>query len=132
MKKNSSSPIKFAKSHEWVLITKNQALIGISDHAQNLLGDVVFVDLPPIGKELNKGDIIGNIESVKTVSDIFSPISGKVSEVNGNLTNEPELVNSDPYEKGWLVKIEIDDANSAELSGLMGQDDYKKYANESS
>lgn len=121
---NFPSNIKYTKEHEWISVQENIGTVGITDYAQGELGDVVFVDIDPNIGEIKKGDSIGTIEAVKTVSDIFAPISGKVIEVNKELTNTPEVVNSDPYGLGWMVKIEIKDQN--ELDDLLNVGQYRE------
>ena len=121
---NFPSNIKYTKEHEWISVQNNIGTVGITDYAQGELGDVVFVDIDPNIGEVKKGDSIGTIEAVKTVSDIFAPISGKVIEVNKELTNTPEVVNSDPYGLGWMVKIEIKDHN--ELDDLLNAEQYRE------
>ncbi len=115
---------KFSKEHEWVKSEGDIAAVGISDHAQHELGDVVYVELPAVGDSFKKGDALGNIESVKAVSDIYAPLSGEVTAVNGELEDQPEIVNQDPYGKGWIVKLKMED--TAELDDLMNHDEYKK------
>ncbi len=114
---NIPQNLKYTKEHEWILIEGSTGTIGITDYAQGELGDVVFVDIDPALTEITKGDSIGTIEAVKTVSDIFAPCSGKVIELNEKLKDSPESVNSDPYGAGWMLKVEI--ANTAELSDLL-------------
>lgn len=114
---NIPQNLKYTKEHEWVLIEGNIGTIGITDYAQGELGDVVFVDIDPALAEITKGDSIGTIEAVKTVSDIFAPFSGKVIELNEHLKDSPESVNSDPYGAGWMLKAEI--ADTTELSDLL-------------
>ena len=109
--------LKYTKEHEWVLVEGNIGTIGVTDYAQGELGDVVFVDIDPAINEIKKGESIGTIEAVKTVSDIFAPYAGKVVEINEALKDSPEVVNSDPYGKGWMIKVEISDA--AELTDLL-------------
>ena len=121
---NFPSNIKYTKEHEWISISDNIGTIGITDYAQGELGDVVFIDIDPNIGEVKKGDSIGTIEAVKTVSDIFAPVSGKVIEVNKELTNTPEVVNSDPYGLGWMVKIEIKDEN--ESGDLLTAEKYRE------
>ncbi|MEM5947219.1 glycine cleavage system protein GcvH [Spirochaetia bacterium 38H-sp] len=117
----------YAETHEWALLNNNDEIVicGISDYAQNSLGDVVFVELPEVGKEVKKGESFGVIESVKTTSDVHAPLSGKIVEVNAKLKDKPELINSSPFEEGWLIKIKP--FNTAEMSSLMTVSDYKKY-----
>ncbi|WP_417427602.1 glycine cleavage system protein GcvH [Halpernia sp.] len=107
--------LNYTKDHEWVKIENNIATIGITDYAQGELGDIVFVDVDSVEDELNEGDVFGSVEAVKTVSDLFLPLSGKIVEFNSALENNPELLNSDPYGKGWIVKLELKDGFSKEL-----------------
>ncbi len=109
--------LKYTKEHEWVLVEGKIGTIGVTDYAQGELGDVVFVDIDPSLAETKKGESIGTIEAVKTVSDIFAPYSGKVLEINNAIKDSPEVVNSDPYGKGWMVKVEISDPS--ELNDLL-------------
>ena len=113
----------YAKSHEWIKVEGNVAFIGISDHAQDRLGSIVFVDLPQVGNTINKGNVFGAVESVKAASDLYLPISGKVVEVNSALEDAPELLNEDAYEN-WIVKIEIKD--QTELNDLLTDEAYEK------
>ncbi|MBK7630696.1 MAG: glycine cleavage system protein GcvH [Ignavibacteriales bacterium] len=115
--------LKYTKEHEWVLVEGNIGTIGVTEYAQGELGDVVFVDIDPALSDVKKGDSIGTIEAVKTVSDIFAPYTGKVVEINEALKDSPEVVNSDPYGKGWMIKVEISDA--AELDDLLDASDYQ-------
>ena len=115
---NFPSELKYTKDHEWIkLVEGNIALIGITDFAQHELGDIVYVDISSIGKPLKAEEVFGTVEAVKTVSDLFLPVAGKVLELNANLEKQPELVNTDPYGEGWMVKLEV--ANIADLDGLM-------------
>ncbi len=114
---NVPQDLLYTASHEWVRVDGDTATIGITDHAQSELGDIVFVDLPHAGLAVSSGQGFGSVESVKTVSDIYSPLSGEVSEVNSALGAQSELVNSDPYGSGWLVKIKLKDAS--EVDGLL-------------
>ena len=115
--------LKYTKEHEWVLIEGNIGTIGVTDYAQGELGDVVFVDIDPAISAIKKGDSIGTIEAVKTVSDIFAPLTGKVIELNESLKDNPEVVNSDPYGQGWMLKVEISDVS--ELSDLLDSTSYQ-------
>ncbi|MBX3095867.1 MAG: glycine cleavage system protein GcvH [Fimbriimonadaceae bacterium] len=115
--------LKYTKSHEWVRVDGDVATIGITDHAQSELGDVVFVDLPTPGRMLSAGDSFGTVESVKTVSDLYSPVGGEVTEVNETLGARPEQVNEAPYEGGWLVRVRM--ADDGELGGLMDANAYE-------
>ena len=116
---------KYAKSHEYIHVEGETGTIGITDYAQKELGDVVFVELPQVGTQLEAGDELGSIESVKAVSELFCPVSGEVTEVNEALADKPELVNTDPYGDGWMIKIKVNDAT--ELDELMPADEYEEY-----
>ncbi len=116
--------LKYTKDHEWAKIEGNVATIGITHHAQDALGEVVFVELPAVGRALKKGDTFGVVESIKAVSDLYSPLTGTVKEINSELTNEPGNTNQDPYGNAWMVKIEL--SNAAETKDLLSPDDYKK------
>ena len=116
--------LKYTKDHEWIKIEGTVATIGITDFAQGELGDIVYVDISSVGQSLKQHDVFGTVEAVKTVSDLFMPLSGKVSEFNKALEVNPEKVNSDPYGDGWMVKIEI--SNAAEANGLLSADQYKE------
>jgi len=115
----------YTKDHEWVEVKGDIATVGITDYAQNHLGDVVYIELPAIGKALDAHSTIGTIESVKAVSEIFSPVSGEVIEANGALNNSPEVVNQDPHGKGWIVRLKM--KNKGDLQALMNAADYEKY-----
>jgi len=115
--------LKYTKEHEWVLVEANAGTIGVTEYAQGELGDVVYVDIDPALSEIKKGESIGTIEAVKTVSDIFAPFSGKVIELNIEIKDSPELVNSDPYGKGWMLKVEI--SNTADLADLLDASAYQ-------
>ncbi|HCO70574.1 glycine cleavage system protein H [Mesotoga sp. Brook.08.YT.4.2.5.1] len=119
---------KFAATHEWVSIEGKVATVGISDHAQDHLGDIVYVDLPEVGKSLKKGDVFCTIESVKAASDIYAPVSGKIVEVNEELDSSPEKINDDAEGEGWIVRIEV--ADESELDSLMDLEAYKKHCEE--
>lgn len=123
---NIPTSLKYTKDHEWAKIQGNTATIGITDHAQSSLGDVVFVELPKIGRELKKGETFGVVESIKAVSDLYSPLNGKVTEVNSALPNEPSLVNQAPYEGAWMIKIEMTDPAAA-TAELMDSAAYKAF-----
>lgn len=116
--------LKYTKDHEWVRIEGNIAVVGITDFAQSELGDIVFVDIDSVDDELNAGDVFGSVEAVKTVSDLYLPLSGKVVEFNEELESEPELVNTDPYGKGWIIKLEI--AAGVDQSELLSADQYNE------
>ncbi len=121
---NVPGNLKYTNNHEWALVVGDVATIGITEYAAGELGDVVYVELPSVGDTAVKGDSIGTIEAVKTVADIYSPVSGEVVEVNEALADTSELVNKDPYGEGWIVKIKLSDP--AELDGLLSSEDYKK------
>lgn len=116
---------RYTKEHEWVDAKDGNARIGITDYAQHELGDVVFVELPPAGKQLVAGKTFGSVESVKAVSDIYAPVSGEVIEANATLQNKPEIINTDPHGEGWLVKAKL--ADPAELNSLMDAAAYEAY-----
>jgi len=116
--------LKYAEAHEWLKIQGDTAIIGITDHAQAELTDIVFVELPEIGKEVKKGEELCVVESVKSVSEIYSPISGKVVNVNKKLDDSPETINESPYDDGWLVELEI--KNKSEIDSLLDAESYKK------
>ncbi|MBN1789660.1 MAG: glycine cleavage system protein GcvH [Bacteroidales bacterium] len=120
---NIPSDLHYTNDHEWIKINGNTALVGITDFAQGELGDIVFVEIETLGSHLGKGSTFGTIEAVKTVSDLFIPLSGKVLEINSKINESPEVINKDPYGAGWLIKMEVDDPS--EVSGLM---DAKAYA----
>lgn len=121
---NIPDNLKYSKDHEWVSVNGSIATVGITDFAQSQLGDIVYVDVQTLDETLSTGDVFGAIEAVKTVADAFMPVSGKIVEINDLLADTPELVNTDPYGKGWMVKIEISD--QAELSTLLSPSDYEK------
>ncbi|CAH1779580.1 unnamed protein product [Owenia fusiformis] len=112
----------YAESHEWVLMNENTATVGISDHAQGMLGDVVFVDLPEVGDTAEAGNACATVESVKAASDIYAPVSGEIVEVNTALENEPSLINTSPLDNGWLFKVKVQDGE--QLSELKSEDQY--------
>ena len=116
---------RYTKEHEWVNVEGGMATVGITDYAQSELGDVVFVELPKVGAKLETGKSFGNVESVKAVSEIYAPASGEVTEANPELTNKPELLNSDPHGAGWLVKVKV--SNAAELNSLMDAPAYEAF-----
>ncbi|EUJ32624.1 glycine cleavage system protein GcvH [Listeria cornellensis] len=116
--------LRYSEEHEWVKDDAGNFVIGITDFAQDQLGDIVFVELPEVGDTITQGDSIGSIESVKTVSDFYAPITGKVVAVNAELEDAPELLNSAPYDAGWLLKVE--DADAAQVAALLSAEDYEK------
>ncbi|MDL2277914.1 glycine cleavage system protein GcvH [Parabacteroides sp. OttesenSCG-928-G07] len=122
---NFPADLKYTKDHEWIRIEGNEAYIGITDYAQSELGEIVFVDITTEGETLNKEEVFGTIEAVKTVSDLFMPVGGEVIGINAELEDKPELVNEDAYGEGWLIKINISDAS--EFDGLLSAEDYQKF-----
>src|SRR4030042_384926 len=116
--------LKFTQTHEWLKLKTDTAKIGITDHAQSELTDIVFVELPQVGKQVKKGDVICVVESVKSVSEIYSPVSGKILNVNKKLEESPETINKSPYDDGWLVEIKVE--NKSEINNLLNADSYKK------
>lgn len=120
---NFPSELKYTKDHEWLKVEGNEAIIGITDFAQRELGDIVYIDINTIGEEVSKDEVFGTVEAVKTVSDLFMPVTGTVLSVNDALNNAPELVNSDPYGEGWMVKVTIADLSS--VDELLDADAYK-------
>jgi glycine cleavage system H protein len=123
--------LRYTREHEWVeILDEGRGRVGITHHAQDELGDVVFVELPGVGDELGGEDVFGTVESVKAVSDLYSPVTGKVIQVNESLEEQPELVNEDPYGQGWMIQVELGDA--AELDGLMSAEQYAAYLAEES
>ena len=122
---NVPSNLKYSKEHEWVRVEGNRAYIGITDFAQSELGDIVFVELPEVGAELSADATFGTVESVKTVSDLYAPVTGTIVEVNGELVDAPEKVNETPYEGGWMVIVELKDAS--ELDNLLTAEQYNEH-----
>ena len=122
---NFPADLKYSKEHEWVRVEGNTGTIGISDFAQKELGDIVFVEIETVGESIPKDEVFGTVEAVKTVSDLFMPIAGKVIAKNEGLNDSPEVVNTDPYGKGWMIKIEFSDP--AQLNELMDAEAYKKH-----
>jgi len=121
---NFPENLKYSNDHEWIKVEGNIALIGITDYAQSELGEIVYVDITTEGESVAHGEVFGSIEAVKTVSDLFMPASGKVLEVNPQLEDKPELVNEDPYGEGWIIKVEIENAD--DINSLLSAEDYKK------
>ncbi|MBI3534430.1 MAG: glycine cleavage system protein GcvH [Deltaproteobacteria bacterium] len=117
--------LKYTKEHEWAKINEKNVTIGITDHAQNALGDIVFVELPPIGKVLKQGEAFGVVESIKAVSDLYSPVTGKVTKVNETVIKEPSQLNKDPHKSAWLIEIEATDTQT--FQNLLNSDDYTHY-----
>jgi glycine cleavage system H protein len=120
---NFPENLKYTKEHEWVAIDGDIATVGVTDFAQGELGDIVFIEIETQGQTLSKDDTFGTIEAVKTVSDLFMPLSGEITEFNNHLENEPESVNNDPYGKGWMIKIKM--SNPSEIDNLLDVDAYK-------
>lgn len=121
---NFPAELKYTKDHEWVRINGNEATVGITDFAQRELGDIVYVDVNTVGETVQREAVFGTVEAVKTVSDLFMPLTGEVLEVNKDIDSAPESVNSDPYGKGWMIKLKISDPS--EIDQLLSADEYKK------
>ena len=121
---NVPTDLKYTKNHEWIRVEGDVATLGITDHAQSELGDIVFVELPEVGDDFEKGEAIGTIEAVKTVADMNTPVSGEIVEVNEGLEDSSEIMNKDPYGEGWIAKIKLSD--SSELDELLSAEDYEK------
>jgi|TARA_B110000438_G_scaffold43356_1_gene43275 glycine cleavage system H protein len=121
---SSPNELKYTEDHEWVKIDGDIAIIGITDHAQSELGDIIFIEFPEVNNRIEKTEPFGTIEAVKTVADLFAPISGKILEINEALEDSPELVNSDAYGEGWVVKVSVDNPN--ELKELLSSENYEK------
>ena len=121
---NFPSELKYTKDHEWVKVEGDTAIIGITDFAQGELGDIVFVEIETVGEEIEADEVFGSVEAVKTVSDLFMPVAGEVLELNEEIEAEPELVNTDPYGKGWMIKVKMN--NPADAEALMTADEYKE------
>lgn len=119
---NVPQNLKYTKDHEWVSVDGDIATIGITDFAQSELGDIVYVEIETEGETLDQEEVFGSVEAVKTVSDLFMPVSGEIIEFNGDLDKDPELVNSDPYGKGWMIKVKM--TNASEVDGLLDADGY--------
>ena len=120
---NIPKELKYTEEHEWIRIDGNTAIIGITDFAQGELGDIVYIDIDSIGNDLDSNEIFGTVEAVKTVSDLFMPIKGKVLEINPDIESTPEIVNEDPYGKGWIIKIEIPEEQ--DISNLLSDEEYR-------
>ena len=120
---NIPAELKYTKDHEWIKIENNIATVGITDFAQGELGDIVYVDVDTLDDTVEEGEVFGSVEAVKTVSDLFMPLTGEVIEFNDELENDPELVNTDPYNKGWMIKIEI--SNASQIDDLLDAEAYK-------
>ncbi|MEO8513784.1 MAG: glycine cleavage system protein GcvH [Ignavibacteria bacterium] len=122
---NIPEGLKYTKDHEWVKVEGNTGTVGITDYAQGELGDIIYIDVTTVGNDVAMGDAFGTIEAVKTVSDMYAPVSGKITEFNSAVNDNPASVNQDPYGAGWLVKIEL--SNKADLDALLSPEDYKKH-----
>ena len=120
---NFPSSLRYTKDHEWIKLDGNVATIGITDYAQKELGDIVYVEVETVGQSLNAGDVFGTVEAVKTVSDLFLPVNGKITELNAALANSPESVNNDPYGEGWMIKMTVD--NPADVNALLDAGAYE-------
>jgi len=120
--------LKYTKEHEWVKLEGSEAVIGITDHAQSQLGDITFIELPQKDRQIKQSDSISTVESVKAASDIYSPVSGTITDVNSSLEDAPELINQSPYENGWICRVNV--SNSGELDNLMDADSYEEYLKE--
>ena len=120
---NIPENLKYTKDHEWISIQGDVATVGITDFAQGELGDIVYVEIEKIGENFSKEEVFGTVEAVKTVSDLFMPLTGKIIDINEELNEKPELVNEDPYGKGWMIKIKV---NSSDISDLLNSEQYKK------
>jgi len=125
---NFPEQLKYTNEHEWIRLDGEFAYVGITDYAQEQLGDIVFVDIPSVGDTLAQGEVFGTIEVVKTISDLFLPVSGEIIEMNGSLEDNPELVNSDPYDKGWIIKIKPSDLS--QFDSLLDASAYRNLINE--
>ena len=121
---NYPDNLRYTKDHEWIRMEGNEAVVGITDFAQHELGDIVYVEIETVGQEMNANDVFGTVEAVKTVSDLFLPVNGTITEVNPNLNNNPELVNSDPYGEGWMIRMRI--ADPASVDELMDAAAYQQ------
>jgi glycine cleavage system H protein len=121
---NFPDNLRYTKDHEWIRLEGDEAFVGITDFAQHELGDIVYVEIETIGQDLNSGDVFGTVEAVKTVSDLYLPVNGTVTEINPKLNSNPELVNNDPYGEGWMAKIKL--SNAADIESLLNAEAYQK------
>jgi len=121
---NFPTDIKYTKDHEWIRIEGDEAVIGITEFAQSELGDIVFLDIDTVGNEVEKDELFGSVEAVKTVSDLFMPVKATVLSVNENLNGSPELINTDPYGEGWMIRVKLD--NPSDVEGLLSAESYKE------
>jgi glycine cleavage system H protein len=122
---NYPTDLMYDKEHEWIRVEGDVVVVGISDFAQDQLGEVVYVDLPAVGDTVNAGETFGEVESVKSVSELYSPVTGEIVKINADLTGAPESINEDPYGAGWMIEVRIED--TSELDGLMSADEYQTY-----
>lgn len=122
---NIPDDLHYSKDHEWVRVDGNVAIVGITDHAQNQLGDVVYVELPKVGDEFAANEPFGSVESVKAVSEVFSPVSGEIAEVNTGLQDAPEKVNTDPYGEGWMIRVKL--SNAGEVDSMLSAAEYEDF-----
>lgn len=120
---NVPEELRYTQEHEWVKLNGNIATVGITDFAQSELGDIVYLEIDTLGAEINSNDVFGTVEAVKTVSDLFMPVNGKVIDVNPSLEDNPEVVNDDPYGEGWIIKVEV--SNPSDIDNLMSYEEYK-------
>ena len=121
---NFPDNLRYTKDHEWIRLEGDEAIVGITDFAQHELGDIVYVEIETVGQELNAGDVFGTVEAVKTVSDLYLPVNGSVTEINPKLNSNPELVNNDPYGEGWMAKIKV--SSAADVDSLLDAEAYQK------
>ena len=121
---NFPDNLRYTQDHEWIRLEGDEAIVGITDFAQHELGDIVYVEIETVGQELNAGDVFGTVEAVKTVSDLYLPVNGSVTEINPKLNSNPELVNNDPYGEGWMAKIKV--SNVADVESLLNAEAYQK------
>lgn len=121
---NFPDNLRYTKDHEWIRLEGDEAIVGITDFAQHELGDIVYVEIETVGQQLNTGDVFGTVEAVKTVSDLYLPVSGSVTEINPKLNSNPELVNNDPYGEGWMAKIKV--SNASDIESLLNAEAYQK------
>ena len=121
---NFPDNLRYTKDHEWIRLEGDEAIVGITDFAQHELGDIVYVEIETVGQQLNAGDVFGTVEAVKTVSDLYLPVDGSVTEINPRLNSNPELVNNDPYGEGWMAKVKL--SNASEIESLLNAEAYQK------
>jgi len=121
---NIPDNLRYTKDHEWIRVENNEAYVGITDYAQGELGDIVFIEIETLGEHLEQEEVFGTVEAVKTVSDLFMPVSGNITKINDKLEEKPDLVNKDPYGEGWMIKLELDDVN--QVNSLLDAETYKK------